>query len=117
MDKITDILDFVSGIQVEITWFLILSVLMMFIGVYGFLTRRNTLALLVSLELMLNATDINFTAFNRLLFADTSEGYMFMLFAVAISRATETAVAIAVMINIYRNIKNNYVGNLNKMKW
>lgn len=89
---------------------------MLFIGIYGFMTRRNTLAILISIELMLNAADINFVAFNRLFFPTGQEGYFFTLFSVAIS-AAETAVAIAVMINIYRNLKNNFVENLDKLKW
>ena len=102
--------------MVNINCFLILSALMLFIGVYGFLTRRNTLAILISIELMLNAADINFAAFNRMLFPEGQEGYVFTLFSIAIS-AAETAIAIAVMINIYRNLKNNFVENLDKMKW
>lgn len=102
--------------MITIHYFLILSVLMLFIGIYGFLTRRNTLAILISIELMLNAADINFAAFNRLLFPEGQEGYFFTLFSIAIS-AAETAIAIAVMINIYRNIKNNFVEHLDKMKW
>ena len=50
--------------MITINCFLILSALMLFIGVYGFLTRRNTLAILISIELMLNAADLNFAAFN-----------------------------------------------------
>ena len=102
--------------MVTINCFLILSALMLFIGVYGFPTRRNTLAILISIELMLNAADINFAAFNRMLYPEGQEGYFFTLFSVAIS-AAETAIAIAVMINIYRNLKNNFVENLDKMKW
>ena len=60
MDRLNDIINIVSAIHVDMTWFLILSALMMFIGIYGFLTRRNTLAILISIELMLNAADINF---------------------------------------------------------
>ena len=89
---------------------------MLFVGVYGFLTRRNTLAILISIELMLNAADLNFAAFNRMLFPEGQEGYFFTLFSVAIS-AAETAIAIAVMINVYRNLKNNFVENLDKLKW
>lgn len=111
-----EIINMLLDIRVDITWFLVLSALMLFVGVYGFLTRRNTLAILISIELMLNAADINFAAFNRLLFPDGQEGYVFTLFSVAIS-AAETAIAIAVMINIYRNLKNNFVSNLDKLKW
>ena len=89
---------------------------MMCAGIYGFLTRRNTLAILLSIELMLNATDLNFAAFNRLLFADSHEGYFFALFSIAIS-AAETAIAIAIMINIYRNLKSIGVENIKKLKW
>lgn len=102
--------------MITINCFLILSALMLFIGVYGFLTRRNTLAILISIELMLNAADLNFAAFNRMLFSEGQEGYFFTLFSVAIS-AAETAIAIAVMINVYRNLKNNFVENLDKLKW
>ena len=102
--------------MITINCFLILSALMLFIGVYGFLTRRNTLAILISIELMLNAADLNFAAFNRMLFPEGQEGYFFTLFSVAIS-AAETAIAIAVMINVYRNLKNNFVENLDKQKW
>ena len=102
--------------MIQINCFLILSALLLFIGIYGFLTRRNTLAILISIELMLNAADINFVAFNRLLYPAGQEGYFFTLFSIAIS-AAETAIAIAVMINIYRNLKNNFVENLDKLKW
>lgn len=87
-----------------------------FAGIYGFFTRRNTLAILISIELILNATDINFAVFNRFLFPDGMEGYFFALFSIAIS-AAETAVAIAIMINIYRNIRSIQVGKLDEMKW
>lgn len=83
---------------------------------YGFFTRRNTLAILISIELILNAADINFAAFNNLVYPLSQEGYFFTLFSVAIS-AAETAIAIAVMINIYRMLKNNFVDELDKLKW
>lgn len=97
-------------------YYLILSAIMFFAGMYGFFTRRNTLAILISVELILNATDINFAVFNRYLFPGGTEGYIFALFSIAIS-AAETAVAIAIMINIYRNLKNIQVKNLNEMKY
>ena len=97
-------------------YYLIGSAIMFFAGIYGFLTRRNTLAILISIELILNATDINFAVFNRFLFPDGLEGYFFSLFSIAIS-AAETAIAIAIMINIYRNIRSIQVNNLDEMKW
>jgi len=96
--------------------YIAISTLMFFIGVYGFLARRNMLTILMSLELMLNAADINFAAFNRYLYPGQMEGMYFTLFAIGIA-AAETAVAIAIIINIYRNLKNISVDEVNKMKF
>ena len=89
---------------------------MLFAGIFGFFIRRNTLGMLISVELILNATDINFAVFNRFLFPDGLEGYFFSLFSIAIS-AAETAIAIAIMINIYRNIRSIQVDKLEDLKW
>ena len=102
--------------MIHMEYYLIESAIMYFAGNYGFFTRRNTVAILISIELILNATDINFAVFNRFLFPDGTEGYIFALFSIAIS-AAETAVAIAIMINIYRNIRNIQVKNINELKW
>ena len=88
---------------------------MLFAGIYGFITRRNLLAVLISIELILNSVDINFAVFNRYLFPEQMEGFFFTLFAIGVS-ACETAVAIAIIINIYRNIRNIQVKNLSEMK-
>ena len=85
--------------MVHLEYFLILSAIMLFIGIYGFLTRRSTLAVLISVELMLNASDINFAVFNRLLYPAGHEGYFFALFSIAIS-AAETAVASVAIPNM-----------------
>ncbi len=102
--------------MIHMEYYLIVSAIMFFAGIYGFFTRRNTLAILISIELILNATDINFAVFNRFLFPGSLEGYFFALFSIAIS-AAETAIAIAIMINIYRMLKDISVGKLEKMKW
>ena len=78
-------------------------------------SRRNLLAMLISVELILNSVDINFAVFNRYLFPEELEGVFFALFANGVS-AAETAVAIAIIINIYRNVRNIQVKNLNEMK-
>jgi NADH:ubiquinone oxidoreductase subunit 11 or 4L (chain K) len=97
-------------------YYLIVSTIMLFAGIFGFFTRRNTLTMLISIELILNATDINFAVFNRFLFPNGLEGHFFALFSIAIS-AAETAIAIAIMINIYRNIRSIQVKHLDEMKW
>ena len=101
-------------------YYLVISTIMLFAGIYGFITRRNLLAVLISIELILNSVDINFAVFNRYLFPEQMEGFFFKgffftLFAIGVS-ACETAVAIAIIINIYRNIRNIQVQNLNEMK-
>jgi NADH-quinone oxidoreductase subunit K len=95
--------------------YLILSSIMFFTGIYGFITRKNMLAVLISIELILNSVEINFSVFNRYLYPEGMEGMIFSLFGIAIS-AAETAVAIAIIINIYRNLKDINVRRINKMK-
>ena len=84
---------------------LIPSLIMFCCGVYGFVTRRNMIAMLISLELMLNAVDMNFALFNRFLFPGEMEGMFFTLFAIALA-AAETALAIAIIINVFRVSEN-----------
>lgn len=102
--------------MIHIEYLLIVSAIMMFAGIYGFLTRRSTLAILLSIELMLNSANLNFAVFNKMLFPAGHEGYFFAIFTIAIA-AAESAVAIAIMINIYRIYKNISVDKLEKMKW
>ena len=97
-------------------YYLVPSLIMFGCGVYGFITRKNLIAILISLELMLNSVDINFVVFNRFLFPGQMEGMFFALFAIAIA-AAETALAIAIIINIFRAVKNVDVQSLTKMKY
>jgi NADH-quinone oxidoreductase subunit K len=96
--------------------YLVPSLIMFCCGVFGFITRKNMIAILISLELMLNSVDINFVVFNRFLFPGQLEGMFFTLFAIAIA-AAETALAIAIIVNIYRAAKNIDVTGLNQMKF
>lgn len=97
-------------------WYLVPSVIMFIAGVYGFVTRKNMIALLISLELILNSADLNFVIFNRFLFPGSMEGMVFTLFAIAIA-AAETAIAIAIIINMYRELGNTDVTSVDKMKF
>ena len=85
-------------------------------GIYGFITRKNMIAILISLELMLNAVDINFAVFNRFLFPGQMEGMFFSLFAIGLA-AAETVLAIAIVINVYRAARNVDIRQLTKMKF
>jgi NADH:ubiquinone oxidoreductase subunit K len=102
--------------QVPLTHILIVSTALFFIGMYGLLTRRNLITMLMSVELILNAVNINFVAFNRYLYPDKLDGVFFTLFIVAIA-AAEAAVAIAIIINLYRNFKSIDVEAADEMKF
>lgn len=102
--------------DLNILWYLVPSILMFACGVYGFVTRKNIIAILVSLELMLNATDLNFVVFNRFLFPGQMEGMVFTLFAIAIA-AAETAIAIAIVINLYRAVGSTDIRETTKMRF
>jgi NADH-quinone oxidoreductase subunit K len=89
---------------------------MFFTGVAGFIIRRNLITILMSVELMLNSVNINFVAFNRYLYPDQMQGHFFTLFIVAIA-AAEAAVAIALIINIYRKFNSIEVDHVDEMKY
>ena len=102
--------------DLTIMMYLIPSLIMFACGVYGFITRKNLIAILISLELMLNAVDINFVVFNRFLFPGQMEGMFFTMFAIGIA-AAETALAIAIIINIFRTVNSVDIREINKMKF
>ncbi len=102
--------------EITLIYWLVPTLVMFCCGVYGFITRKNMIAILISLELMLNAVDINFALFNRYLHPEMMEGMFFTLFAIAIA-AAETAVAIAIILNIFRSVKNVDVQGIDQMKF
>ncbi len=101
--------------MVPIQYYLLVSAFMLFVGILGFIIRRNLLTILISIELVLNAVDINFAVFNRFLYPENLEGMFFSIFSIGLS-AVESAVAIAITITVYRNLNNIQVANLNKLK-
>jgi NADH:ubiquinone oxidoreductase subunit K len=102
--------------EIPLTHILFLSTSLFFIGIYGLLTRRNMITMLMSVELMLNSVNINFIAFNKYLYPETLDGLFFTLFLVAIA-AAEAAVAIAIVINLYRNYKSIDVEDSQDLKY
>ena len=103
-------------LKIPLSYFLVVSTLMFFIGIYGFLTRKNLITILMSVELILNSVNINFVAFNRYLFPDALQGHFFALFVIAVA-AAEAAVAIAIIISVYRLFSNIDVERVDKMKF
>ena len=100
--------------MIPVQYFFVLSALLFFIGVYGFCTRRNLVAMLISIELVLNAADLNFAVFNRI--PGQLEGFFFTLFSIGVA-AAETAVALAIIINVYRNYHSDQVNSIENMKF
>ena len=102
--------------QVPLQHILFVSTALFFIGVYGFFTRKNMITMLMSIELILNSVNINFIAFNKYLYPDKLDGVFFTIFIIVIA-AAEAAVAIAIIINLYRSHKSIDVDDTNEMKF
>ena len=94
--------------------YLTLSLLLFSLGLFGALTRKNVIAILMSIELMLNAVNLNLVYFSRQL-ADPA-GQIFALFVIAMA-AAEVTVGLAIVINLYREFKGIDVERINLLKW
>jgi len=93
-----------------------LTSILFFIGIYGFITRKNLISILISLELLLNASAINFVIINKYLYPDVLQGVFFSIFIIAVA-AAETALAVAIIINLYRQISSVEVKDTEIMKY
>jgi NADH:ubiquinone oxidoreductase subunit K len=102
--------------MIPLHYILFLSTALFFIGMFGLFTRRNMITMLMSIELILNSVNINFIAFNKYLYPQQLEGVFFSLFIIAIA-AAEAAVAIAIIINLYRNIRSIDIEAADEMKF
>jgi NADH-quinone oxidoreductase subunit K len=88
--------------MIPLTWYLILAAALFCLGLYGALSRRNAIAVLMGVELMLNAVNINLVAFNRFITPMLVVGQVFAIFVLAVA-AAEAAVGLALIIAIYRS--------------
>lgn len=95
---------------------LTLTTIIFFIGAYGFLTRKNLISVLISLELILNAAAVNFVVINKYLYPELLQGVFFSIFIIAVA-AAETALAVAIIINLYRLISSVEVKDTEVMKY
>jgi len=103
-------------VDIPVEHFSYIALFVFFAGLYGFFTRKNMIAMLMSIELILNAVNIQFVAFNYYLYPDLMEGMIFSLFIIGVA-AAEAAVAIAIIINVYRRFKTINVEKVNSMKY
>jgi NADH-quinone oxidoreductase subunit K len=101
---------------IPLTHILFVSTALFFIGMYGLFTRRNLITMLMAIELMLNSVNINFVAFNKYLYPDKLNGVFFSLFIITVA-AAEAAVAIAIIINLYRSHRSIDVEDTREMKF
>ncbi|MFZ0491131.1 MAG: NADH-quinone oxidoreductase subunit NuoK [Salegentibacter sp.] len=101
---------------VSITEILTLSSILFFIGIYGFITRKNLISILISVELILNASVVNFVIINKYLFPDVLQGVVYSIFIIAVA-AAETALAVAIIINLYRQVSSVEVKDTETMKY
>ncbi len=102
--------------MIPLNYFLILGAFLFCIGILGVLTRRNVVGILISIELILNAANINLVAFNKYLGTPDGLGQIFSLFVIAIAAAA-SVVGLVLVIAIYRNGKSVYADQYNLMKW
>ena len=102
--------------MIPLEWFLVLSAVIFCIGCYGVMARKNAVAILMSIELMLNAVSLNFIAFARYLPQTLLQGQVFAIFIITIA-AAEAAVGLAIVLGLYRNFKTVNVDEINLMKW
>ncbi len=100
----------------QLIHYLSLSAILFSIGFYGVITRRNAIAILMSLELMFNAVNINLVAFNRFVTPTEFIGQIFAIFVIVVA-AAEATVGLAIVILIHRNWRSIDADRVNLMKW
>ena len=90
--------------------------ILFFIGIYGFITRKNLISVLISIELVMNASVVNFVVINKYLYPEMLQGVIFAIFIIAVT-AAETALAVSIIINLYRQISSVEVKETETMKY
>ncbi len=102
--------------MVPLSWYLILAAALFSIGLFGVLSRKNAIAILLGIELMMNAVNINLVAFWRYANPTLMAGQVFTIIVFAVA-AAEVAVGLALVISIYRRHNTVVAEDLNLMKW
>lgn len=102
--------------MIPLSWYLFLSAALFSVGVFGVLARRNVVAILLAIELMLNAVNINLVAFWRYLTPAQMSGQVFAIIVLAVA-AAEVAVGLALVISVYRRRQTAVADELDLLKW
>tara|TARA_B100001245_G_C22764033_1_gene369580 strand:- start:5 stop:313 length:309 start_codon:yes stop_codon:yes gene_type:complete len=95
--------------------YLMLASILFSFGIYAVITRKNAVAILMGIELILNSANINFITFNRFGNFETLDGHVFSIFVIVLA-AAEAAVALAIIINLFKNIGTVDVNKAQEMK-
>ena len=101
--------------NIPLSWYLIVAALLFSIGLFGVMSRRNAVAILMSVELMLNAVNINLVAFWRYQWLDKADGLVWAVFVLTVA-AAEAAVGLALIISVYRNRDSVVAEDLDTLK-
>jgi len=109
-----------SATHPDLSKFLVIGALLFIIGVAGVLTRRNIIVIFMSIELILNAANLNFIAFSRFLTANNQPGaiagQIFTVFVIVVA-AAEAAIGLGIVIALYRNKETIWVDEIDLLKW
>jgi NAD(P)H-quinone oxidoreductase subunit 4L len=95
---------------------LVIGAALFCIGLYGFLSSQNVVRVLMSLELLLNAVNLNFASFSTFIDSQELKGQVFALFVITIA-AAESAIALAILLSIYRNKQSIALDQFRLLKW
>lgn len=102
--------------QVSLDAFLVIAAALFCIGIYGLITSRNAVRVLMSIELMLNAVNLNFLAFSNYLDSANIRGQVFAVFVITVA-AAEAAVGLAIVLSIYRSRDTIDMEEFNLLRW
>jgi NADH:ubiquinone oxidoreductase subunit K len=102
--------------SIPLSWYLILAAILFCTGLFGVFSRKNAIAILLSIELMLNAVNINLVAFWRYLDPSKMTGQVFAIIVFAVA-AAEVAVGLALIISVYRRRKTVVADEIDLMRW
>jgi|SRR5689334_8734855 NADH-quinone oxidoreductase subunit K len=109
-----------AALNPDLSKFLVIGALLFIIGVAGVLTRRNIIVIFMSIELILNAANLNFIAFSRYLQSTGSPnalaGQLFTVFVIVVA-AAEAAIGLGIVIALYRNKETIWVDEIDLLKW
>ncbi len=108
-------IEFLASHAPGLTHWLTLSAVLFALGIYGLLTRRNAVGVLMSVEVMLNSAALNFVAFNRCVAPDAVDGQVLAIFIISVA-ATEVVVGMAIFVAIFKHHKNVDVTRMDSMR-